>query len=88
MPAAAEDLFLGVAVGGGQVDFGGGVGWDDDVPLEEVAVALPVALDGAADGAVGAVDAVQSVGHRGAQFYRGVSSFEGADAYKVFVLPC
>lgn len=86
--SAAEGQFLGVAVCGGQVDFGGGVGRDDDGPLDTLASMVPVALDGATDGAVGAVDAVESVGHRGAQFYRGVSGFERADACKVFVLPC
>lgn len=41
-----------------QVDFGGGVGRDDDGPLDAIACTAPVAFDGAADGAVGAVDAV------------------------------
>ena len=85
--AAAEDLFFGMAVGGGQVDFGGSVGRDDDVPLDTFASAAPVALDGAADGAVGAVDAVQALDEGGAELYLAVSGLEGADAGEVFVFP-
>ena len=55
MAAAAEEFDVVVAVGGGQVDFGGSVGRDDDGPFDAIAGTAPVALDGAADGAVGCV---------------------------------
>lgn len=85
--STADGLDVIGAVGGGQVDFGGGVWRHDDGPLDALAGSAPVALDGAADGAVGAVDAVQAFNEGGAQFYRGVSGLKGADAVEVFVLP-
>ena len=85
--AAAEELDVVVAVGGGQVDFGGGVGRDNDVPLDAFADTAPVTLDDAADGAVGAVDAVQPFDKGGAELYLAVAGLEGADAGEVFVFP-
>lgn len=85
--AAAEGLFLGVAVGGGQVDFGGGVGRDDDGPFDALAGTAPVALDGAADGALGAIDAVEAFDEGGAELYLTVARLEGADSGNVFIFP-
>lgn len=85
--ATAEGFDVIVAVGGGQVDFGGGVGRDDDSPLDAFAGTVPVALDGAADRAVGAVDTVEAFDESGAELYLAVARLEGADAGEVFVFP-
>ena len=65
MAAAAEGLLFGVAVGGGEVDFGSGVGGDENVPFEAVAFAFPLAFDEAADGSVGAVHMVETFDGKG-----------------------
>lgn len=92
--SAADGLDVIGAVGGGQVDFGSGVWRHDDGPLDALAGPAPVALYGAADGAVGAVDAVQAFDKGGAELYLAVSGGEitvspdtGSDAAEVFVLP-
>ena len=85
--AAAEGLDVVIAIGGRQVDFGGGVGRDDNGPLDALAGTAPVALDGATDGAVGAIDAVQAFDEGGAELYLTVAGLEGADASEVFVFP-
>ena len=87
MAAAAEGFDVIVAIGGGQVDFGGSVGRDDDSPLDTLSGTPPVALDGAADGAVGAVDAVEAFDEGGAEQYLAVAGLEGLDAGEVFVFP-
>ena len=46
---AAEGALRGIAAGGGQVDFGRGVGRDDDVPLEAAALPTPAAFYQTAD---------------------------------------
>ena len=47
--AAAEGMHLPSASVSGEHHRGRGVGWDDDVPLEAVSLAAPVALDAARD---------------------------------------
>lgn len=42
--AAAEGLFL-VSFGGGEIDFGGSVGGDEDIPHKAVAFAFPATLN-------------------------------------------
>lgn len=84
--ATAEGALL-IAAGGGQVDCGGGVGRDDDVPGETVATALPMALDGAADGLVGAAEVVEPLDGMGFQLDAAVAILQGADAGQIFVVP-
>lgn len=70
-----------------QVDFGGGVGRDDDGPLDALADTTPVALYGAADGAVVAVDAVEAFDEGRVELNLTVAGLERLDAGKVFVFP-
>ena len=86
MPAAAEGLFL-VSFSGGEIDFGGSVGGDEDVPFKAVPFAAPVALDEAADGSVGAVHMVEAFDGIGFQHYLAVAGGKGSDAAEVFVVP-
>ncbi len=84
--AAAESLRL-VAVGGGEVDFGSGVGGDKDVPFEAVAFAFPLAFDEAADGTVGAVHMVEAFDGRGYQHDFAVAGSQRSYSTEVFVVP-
>ena len=86
MAAAAEGLGL-VAVGGGEVDFGSGVGGDEDIPFEAVAFAFPLAFDEAADGTVGAVHMVETFDGIGFQHNLAVAGGQGSYSTEVFVVP-
>ena len=48
MLAAAEGLFL-VSFSGGEIDFGGSVGGDEDIPHKAVSSAFPATLNKARD---------------------------------------
>ena len=61
MVFSATIRLLLVAVFGGHPYFGGSVGWDEDVPFEAFAVAMPMAFDTTGYAFVVAVDVVQSV---------------------------
>ena len=84
--AAAEGLRL-VAVGGGEVDFGSGVGGDENVPFEAVAFAFPLAFDEAADGSVGAVHMVEAFDGIGLQHNLAVAGSQRPYTAEVFIVP-
>ena len=75
--------------GGGEHDFGGGVGWNGHCPFEGVAVFAPLAAYGAVWGAVCGFNAAQSFGEDRFHQYFLESDSVGVifDAGKVFVHP-
>jgi len=88
--SAAEDDFVGVAglpPAGGEVDFGGGVGGDENVPLKAVPPAGPSTFDAAGYRLIVAVDVVESFDGVGAEFYSGITRSKGPDAAEIFVFP-